>query len=431
MKELPRIHVRGGRLIDPANGIDDPLDLWLADGKVAAVGSAPDGFRADQVIDAGGQVVCPGLIDLGAYLREPGFEHKATIESETRAAARGGITTLVCMPQTEPVIDTPAVWELIRRRAKACGRARVLAVGALTQGLAGEQLAEMGALAASGCVAVSNGRNPLASTLVARRAMEYATTFRLPVLLCSEDPHLKASGVVHEGAVATRLGLPGIPAAAETVAVARDLALTEHTGCRSHFHTLSTGRAAEMIAQARAGNRRLSADVAIHQLFLMETDVDGFRAECRVDPPLRTHADRERLRQAVAEGEIKVICSDHQPHEADAKAQPFPATAPGISGLETLLPLTLKLVEEKVLALPQAIACLTAAPARVLGLDLGHLAPGASADLCIFDPDAVWRFHASEMASAGRNTPFDGWEFRGRVTHTLFEGRITFKLERP
>ena len=431
MKGSPRIHVRGGRLIDPANGIDDPLDLWLADGKVAAVGSAPDGFRADQVIDAGGQVVCPGLIDLGAYLREPGFEHKATIDSETRAAARGGITTLVCMPQTEPVIDTPAVWELIRRRAKACGRARVLAVGALTQGLAGEQLAEMGALAASGCVAVSNGRNPLASTLVARRAMEYATTFGLPVLLCSEDPHLKASGVVHEGAVATRLGLPGIPAAAETVAVARDLALTEHTGCRSHFHTLSTGRAAEMIARARAGSRRVGADVAIHQLFLMETDVDGFRAECRVDPPLRTHADRERLRQAVAEGEIEVICSVHQPHEADAKEQPFPATAPGISGLETLLPLTLKLVEEKVLALPQAIACLTAAPARVLGLDLGHLAPGASADLCIFDPEAAWRFQASEMASAGRNTPFDSWEFRGRVTHTLFEGRITYKLEKP
>ncbi len=429
MKEIPRIHVRGGRLIDPANGIDDRLDLWLADGRVAAVGSAPDGFQADQVIDAGGRVVCPGLIDLGAYLREPGFEHKATIDSETRAAARGGITTLVCMPQTEPVIDTPAVWELIRRRAKACGRARVLAVGALTQGLAGEQLAEMGALAASGCVAVSNGRNPLASTLVARRAMEYATTFDLPVLLCSEDPHLKGRGVVHEGAVATRLGLPGIPAAAETVAVARDLALTEHTGCRSHFHTLSTGRAAEMIARARAGSRRVSADVAIHQLFLMETDVDGFRAECRVDPPLRTHADRERLRQAVAEGEIEVICSDHQPHEADAKEQPFPATAPGISGLETLLPLTLKLVEEKVLALPQAIACLTAAPARVLGLELGHLAPGAGADLCIFDPEAVWRFHAGEMASAGRNTPFDGWEFRGRVTHTLFEGRVTHSLE--
>lgn len=429
MNRAPNIHVHGGRLVDPANGIDEPLDLWLADGRVLAVGEAPPGFEAEVTIDAEGQVVCPGLIDLGVYLREPGFEHKATIASESRAAARGGITTLICMPQTEPVIDTPAVWELIRRRAKACGNARVLAMGALTQDLAGEQLAEMGALQAAGCVAVTNGRNRLANTLVARRAMEYASTFDLPVVLCSEDPHLKASGVVHEGAVATRLGLPGIPSAAETVAVARDLALTEHTGCRSHFHTLSTGRAAEMIAQARRANRRISADVAVHQLFLMETDVDGFRAECRVDPPLRTHSDRERLRQAVAEGEIEVICSDHQPHEADAKNEPFPATAPGISGLETLLPLTLKLVEEGVLDLPRAIACLTAGPARVLGLELGRLSPGASADLCIFDPEAAWTFRADEMTSAGRNTPFDGWEFRGRVTHTLFEGRITHRLE--
>lgn len=428
MNRAVNLHIRGGRLIDPANGIDEPLDLWLADGRVVAVGQAPDDFRVDEVLDASGQVVCPGLVDLGVYLREPGFEHKATIASETRAAAAGGITTLVCMPQTEPVIDTPAVWELIRRRAKACGNARVLAVGALTQDLAGEQLAEMGALKASGCVAVSNGRNRLANTLVARRAMEYASTFELPVILCSEDPHLKANGVAHEGAVATRLGLPGIPAAAETVAVARDLALTEHTGCRSHFHTLSTGRAAEMIARARREQRHISADVAVHQLFLLETDVDGFRAECRVDPPLRTHADRERLRQAVAEGGIEVICSDHQPHEADAKNQPFPATAPGISGLETLLPLTLKLVEEGVLDLPRAIACLTSGPAQVLGLDLGHLSVGASADLCIFDPEAVWRFEAERMLSAGRNTPFDGWEFRGRVTWTLFEGRVTYRL---
>ncbi len=429
MNRPPSIHIRDGRLIDPAQGIDDHLDLWLAGGRVLAVGEAPPGFEAEITLDAAGKLVCPGLIDLGVHLREPGYEHKATIASETRAAARGGITTLICMPDTDPVIDTPAVWELIRRRAKACGHARVLAAGALTRDLAGQRLAEMGALQAAGCVAVTNDRRPLADTLVARRALEYARTFDLPVLLCSEDPHLKGKGVAHEGAVATRLGLPGIPAAAETVAVARDLALTEHTGCRSHFHTLSTGRAAEMIAQAQHADRRISADVAVHQLFLLETDVDGFRAECRVDPPLRTHSDREQLRRAVAEGVIEVICSDHQPHEADAKAEPFPATAPGISGLETLLPLTLKLVDEGVMDLPRAIARLTVGPARVLGLDLGHLAPGASADLCIIDPEAVWTFRATEMASAGHNTPFDGWEFRGRVTHTLFEGRITHRLE--
>ncbi len=429
MRPIPPTAILGGRLIDPAAGIDQVTDLYLAEGKVAAIGTPPQGFKAAVEIDAAGRVVCPGLIDLGAYLREPGEEHKATIASETRAAAAGGITTLVCMPATDPVIDTPAVWELIRRRAKASGQARVLAMGALTRGLAGEQLAEMAALGRAGCVAVTNGRRRLSNTLVGRRAMEYAHTFGLPVVLCSEDPHLKAGGCVHEGAVATRLGLPGIPAAAETVAVARDLALTEHIGCRSHFHTLSTARAAEMIGQARQANPRISADVAVHQLFLTELDVDGFRPECRLDPPLRTAEDRDGLRQALARGDIQVLCSDHQPQDADAKSAPFPDTQPGLSGLETLLPLTLRLVEEGVIDLPRAIAALTIEPARVLGLPYGQLAPGAVADVCIFDPGAVWQLSAERLLSAGHNTPFDGWEFRGRVTHTLFEGRITFELE--
>ena len=423
---MNRIHIQGGRLIDPANGVDARQDLWLEDGKVLAVGKQPQGFKPDQVIDARGKIVCPGLIDLGVHLREPGQEHKGTICSEGRAAARGGITTLVCMPDTLPVIDTPAVWELIRRRAKACGNARVLAIGALTHGLAGDQLAETGALKQAGCVAVSNTRRRMANTLVTRHALEYASTFDLPVILCSEDPHLKANGCVHEGAVASRLGLPGIPAAAETVAVARDLALTEHTGCRSHFHTLSTGRAIEMIRQARQDGAQLTAGVAIHQLFLMDMDVDGFNAACHVDPPLRTQGDRDRLRQAVRDGDIQVICSDHQPHEEDAKTEPFPLTAPGISGLETLLPLSLKLVQEGILDLPTAIAALTSGPARVLDLPLGRLDPGRSADICIFDPDAIWELDPETMASRGKNTPFAGWEFRGRVTHTLFEGRLTW-----
>ncbi|WP_456374672.1 dihydroorotase [Thiolapillus sp.] len=426
---MSSIHIQGGRLIDPANDIDETLDLWLHDGKVLAVGAPPKGFSPNQVIDATGKVVCPGIIDLGVHLREPGQEHKGTICSEARAAAKGGITTLICMPDTLPVIDTPAVWELIRRRAKACGTARVLAIGALTQSLEGEQLAEMSALKQAGCVAVSNTRRRMANTLVSRHALEYASTFDLPVLLCSEDPHLKAGGCMHEGAVASRLGLPGIPAAAETVAVARDLALTEHTGCRSHFHTLSTGRAIEMIRQARQGGARISAGVAIHQLFLMDTDVDGFNAACHVDPPLRTQSDRDRLRKAVSEGDIQVICSDHQPHEADAKTEPFPLTAPGISGLETLLPLSLKLVEEGVLDLATAIAALSAGPARVLDLPLGRLDPGRSADICIFDPEAIWELRPGEMASQGKNTPFSGWEFRGQVTHTLFEGRITWSKD--
>jgi len=421
------IHIRGGHLIDPANGIDTDTDLFISDGLIAGVGEMPEGFQADEIIDAGGKIVCPGLIDLGVHLREPGEEHKGTICSEAEAAARGGITTLICMPNTRPVIDTPAVWELIRRRAKACGSARVLAIGALTKNLEGEQLAEMGALQQAGCIAVSNTRRRMGNTLVTRHAMEYARTFDLPVILCSEDPHLKANGCVHEGAVASRLGLPGIPSAAETVAVARDLALTEHTDSRSHFHTLSTGRAIEMIRQARKGGARLSADVAIHQLFLLDTDVDGFHASCHVDPPFRTQTDRDILRQAVAAGDIEVICSDHQPHEADAKTEPFPLTAPGISGLETLLPLCLKLVEDNILDLPDAIARLTWGPAQALGLPLGRLDCGSSADICIFDPDEIWTLNPGDMHSSGRNTPFAGWEFRGRVTHTLFEGRTTWR----
>ena len=423
------ISIVGGRLIDPGNQVDDLLDLHLADGKVLALGKAPPGFEPQRTIDARGQVVCPGLIDLAASLREPGFEHKATIASETAAAARGGITTLVCTPDTDPVIDTPAVWELIRRRAKNCGMCRVLAVGALTQDLAGEQLSEIAALTAAGCVAVGNAGRPLASTLVERRALEYAATFGITVFLRPEDPHLKAGGCAHEGAVAARLGLPGIPSAAETVAVARDLALAEHTGATIHFRALSTAAAARMVRDGQAARLPVSADVAIHQLHLTEMDVDGFDARCHVLPPLRTRLDRDGLREAVREGTISVICSDHQPHDPDAKEAPFPDTEPGISGLETLLPLTLRLVEQGALDLDRAIESLTVGPSRVMGLPLGRLGPGDWADVCVFDPEAVWELDPRSLASAGRNTPFAGWEFRGRVTHTVFEGREVYTLD--
>jgi dihydroorotase len=429
MSRYKNISITGGRLIDPTNGVDEQRDLHISDGKVLAVGDTPPGFEADTVIDASGQVVCPGLIDLAAHLREPGFEYKATIASETRAAARSGITTLVCAPDTDPVIDTPAVWELVRRRAKISARARVLAVGALTQGLKGEQLSEMAALKMAGCVAMGNDRRPLASTLVERRALEYAATFGLTVFLSPEDKHLKAGGCAHEGAVATRMGLPGIPSAAECVAVARDLALAQHTGATVHFRTLSAGASVEMVRNARAGQLPVTADVAAHQLHLTEMDIDGFDGRCHVTPPLRTLADRDALRRGVADGTIGVICSDHQPHQADAKEAPFPETSPGISGLETLLPLTLRLVEEGVLDLPTAIARLTAGPAQVIGLPLGQLAEGAIADVCVFDPDRPWTLNARSMSSAGKNTPFDGWEFRGQVTHTLFHGRIVHRPE--
>jgi dihydroorotase len=421
------ISIVGGRLIDPANGIDSPLDLHVLDGKVLAVGAAPAGFDPATVIDATGQVVCPGLIDLAARLREPGFEYKATIASETLAAARSGITTLCCPPDTDPVIDTPAVVTLIRRRAKQARRARVLSVGALTQGLKGEQLSEMAALQAAGCVALGNAQAPLANTLVERRALEYAATFGIIVFLRPEDRHLRDRGCIHEGAVAARLGLPGIPSAAETVAVARDLALAEHTGAIVHFRGLSTATAVRMVRDAQAARLPVTADVSAHQLHLTDHDVLDFDAQCHVTPPFRTLQDRDALRQAVREGTIAAICSDHQPHEPDAKEAPFPATLPGISGLETLLPLTLRLVQDGALDLPTAIERLTWGPARILGLPYGRLEPGRTADVCVIDPEAVWTLDPARMASAGKNTPFAGWELTGRVTHTVYEGRLVFR----
>ena len=421
------ISIINGRLIDPAHGIDDTLDLHLDGESVVAVGGAPAEFVAEETIDASGCVVCPGLVDLAASLREPGYEHKATLASETAAAARGGVTTLLCTPDTNPVIDNSAVVELVHRIARKLGQARILATGALTRGLMGEQLSEMAALKAAGCVAVSNAHYPLASTLVERRALEYAATFGLPVFLRPEDRHLRAGGCVHEGAVSTRLGLPCIPSAAESVAVARDLALAEHTQARVHFRTLSTQTAARMIHEAQAAGLSVTADVAVHQLHLTEMDVDGFVAECHVSPPFRTLSDRDALRRAVADGTIGAICSDHQPHEPDAKQRPFPETEPGISGLETLLGLTLRLVTEKVLDLPTALARVTSGPADILGLPFGRLNVGAHADVCIFDPAQHWVLERNDMRSEGHNTPFAGWDFPGRITHTVFNGRVVYR----
>jgi dihydroorotase len=429
MSQPQNILIRNGRLIDPASHIDETVDLQIAAGKISGLGRMPAGFRPDLTIDADGQVVCPGLVDLSARLREPGQEHKATLESETGAAASSGITTLCCPPDTNPVIDTPAMASLVRRRAQRIGYARVLPVGALTQELGGEQLSEMAALLKAGCVAFSNVERPLGNTLIERRALEYATTFDATVILRPEDRHLADKGCAHEGPVASRLGLPGIPAAAETVAVARDLALAQQTGGRIHFHGLSTGAAVAMLAQAQGERLPVTADVAAHQLHLTEMDIEGFDSNCHVHPPVRSLSDRERLREGVRGGVIGAICSDHQPHEADAKAAPFPSTAPGISALETLLPLTLKLVQEGVIDLPRAIALLTSGPAEMLQLPYGRLSVGSSADVCIFDPERPWELTPERMRSAGRNTPFLGWEFIGRVTCTLFEGRVVFEEE--
>ena len=420
--------IRGGRLIDPANGVDAKQDLYIDEqGFVVGVGQAPVGFNAARNIDATGCVVCPGLVDLRARLREPGFEHKATIESETRAAVAAGITTLCCPPDTNPVIDTPAMAQMIQSRAWRFGLAFIHPLGALTQGLEGKLLSDMEALDDAGCVGFSNAYKPVGDTLVLRRAMEYCATFDLTIFLHSEDPWLRGQGCAHEGEVATRLGLPGIPEAAETVSVARNLALIEHTGVRAHFCNLSSARALAMVAQARASGLPVTVDATAHHLHLTEHDIDDFNTQCNVRPPLRSVRDRDALRAGLKNGVVGAICSDHQPHEPDAKLAPFAQAEPGVSALETLLPLTLKLVGEKLLDLPEAIALLTCKPADILGVEAGHLAVGDTADVCIFDPQARWTLTADNMVSRGRNTPFLGMPLQGRVTCTLVGGRVVYE----
>ncbi|HSJ47649.1 MAG TPA: dihydroorotase [Gammaproteobacteria bacterium] len=425
----PRIRIKGGRLVDPANRIDGEQDLYLADRKVVGIGTAPDGFQVEQEIDARGQVVCPGLIDLAVRLREPGQEHKATIDSECRAAASAGITTLCCPPDTDPVIDTPAVVELIHHRARQTNTTRVLTLGALTRDLDGKLLSEMRALQLAGCVGVTNILRPLANSLVERRAFEYAATFDLTVHLHANDESLSNGGCAHEGAVATRLGLPGIPAATETASVARLLALIEQTGVRAHFCRITSGRALGMIGRARHDGLPVSADVAVPYLFLTELDIAEFDSQCHVLPPLRAQEDRDALRAGLARGSLTALCSDHQPHEDDAKRAPFPSTAPGISGLDTLLPMALRLVEQRVMALGDVLHRLTAGPAAILGLEQGQLAIGAPADVCIFDPEHTWILDDRSMESGGHNSPFRDWEMKGRASHTLLNGRVVYSRE--
>ena len=424
-----KLQIRGGRVIDPANGIDKVTDVFVAYGRITALGEAPEGYTPDQVIDAAGCYVLPGLVDLAARLRQPGQEHKATIASETRAAAAAGITTLCCPPDTVPPVDSPAEINLITRLAKAAGQAKVFALGALTANLEGELLSEMAALKAAGCLGVSNALRPMSSTLVLRRALEYAGSHDLTVFLHPIDFELANDGCAHEGAVASRLGLPGIPSAAETAAIGQQLALIEQTGVRAHFCRVSTARGAAMIQRAQYDGLPITMDVCAHQLYLTDVDIGDFNSLCHTLPPLRTLRDRDGLRQCLGKGSIGAICSDHQPHEEDAKLAPFPATEPGISALESLLPLTLQLADDGVLSLPEAVQRITCGPAGILGIEAGTLAVGTPADICIYDPEHPWTLDESTVVSAGKNTPFLGWEFAGRVTHTLVDGRVVFALD--
>jgi dihydroorotase len=421
------LQIINGRVIDPANGVDKNAGVFVDNnGFIVGIGNAPSGFKATTTIDASGKIACPGLVDIHARVREPGLEYKATIESEVQAAASAGITTLVIPPDTNPVVDTPAMAQMIQQRAWRFGLSFIHPLGAMTRGLGGKQLSDMESLDEAGCVGVTNAPFPIKNTLVLRRALEYAASFDLTVFLRPEDPWLLGAGCVHEGEVGTRLGLPGIPEAAETVAVARDLALIEQTGVRAHFCQLSTARAVAMIAEAQDRGLPVTADVTAHHLHLSEHDIGYFNSQCHVMPPLRSERDRDGLRKALQEGVISVVCSDHQPHESDAKLAPFIESEPGISGLETLLPLTLKLVDEGIISMTQAIAVLTSEPADVIGVDTGNLSVGGTADICIFNPDQRWTLEADSMVSRGHNSPFLGWELKGKVSHTVIGGEVVF-----
>lgn len=420
--------IAGGRLIDPANGIDGIHDVYVSAGKIAAIDQPPKNFVAKQRIDADGLLVLPGLIDLCARLEQRGTTHNATIASETRAAACGGITRMVCPPDTFAVIDSPALVRMLQDRAAACGFTRVHPLGALTTNLSGERLTDMALLMDAGCVGVSNGLKPVNNTLVMRRAMQYASTYGLPVFVTPCDAWLHGNGVVHEGEVSTRLGLPASPQAAETVGVARDLALIESSGAHAHLALISSGRAVEMIAEAKVRSLPVTASVSIHHLHWNEQHIGAFDTRYKVFPPLRTAADQLALIKGVREGVIQAICSDHQPHDADAKLAPFVEAAPGIAGFDTLLAMTMQLVNQGTLPCATAIAALTTNPATIIGIEGGHLGRGVRADLCLFNPDLEWTLERETMHSHGENSPWLGHTIRGKVVTTIIDGKVVFQI---
>lgn len=422
-----KVEIRNGRLIDPKNGIDGKHTLFIAAGRVVSTGPVPDGWHANRVIDAAGLVVVPGLVDLSVRLREPGFEYKATLESEMLAAVAGGVTSFACPPDTDPVLDEPGLVEMLKYRARSLNAARVYPLGALTRGLKGQELAEMGELTEAGCIGFSHADAPLPDTLVLYRTMQYAATFGYTIWLRPQDAFLAHDGVAHDGEVATRLGLSAIPACAETIALATITQLMEETGARVHLCRLSTRAAVAQVRAAKKARLPLTCDVSIHHLHLSEVDIGYFDANCRLVPPLRNTRDRDALRGGVVDGTIDAICSDHAPVDDDAKQLPFGEAEPGATGVELLLPLSLKLAQEDKQKMADMVRWLTIGPARIMAIDAGHLSVGQSADVCVFDPSAFWRVERSALRSQGKNTPFLGLEVPGKVRYTLVNGQVVFE----
>ncbi|NOV31853.1 dihydroorotase [Methylomonas sp. ZR1] len=425
---MTKILIQNGRIIDPANNIDAIGSVCIADGKIVSVLEQSADFMPDQIIDANGQIVCPGFVDLSVRLREPGHTQKGNILSETRAALSAGVTSLCLPPDTKPCIDSPAVVEFIKDKAEKADYPQIYSIGALTQRLAGSELSAMFALKQAGCIAVSNASEPLGNLLILRRAMEYAATHDLLLMYRANEPALSGKGCAHEGAVASRYGLPGIPEAAESIALAQCLELAELTGCRVHISQISCKQSVIKLQQAKKYGLNVTADVAIHQLHLTEDHITPFDSNYHVLPPLRNAIDRQYLREGLVNGTIDAICSDHQPHDLDAKLGAFPETEAGVAALETLLPLTLALTQQHRIGLSQAIANLTCKPAHILGLASGTLTPGSAADVCIFDPQANWPVNRDNWLSAGCNTPYWQQTLTGRVTHTLLAGKPVYRL---
>lgn len=416
------------RLLDPATGLDAPGTLVMGDRRILAVGpdvSAPDGA---ETFDCEGACLAPGLIDMRAFLGEPGYEHKETLATAGAAAAAGGITTLIGQPQTDPVVDTPAVVGFIARRARETSSVRVYAMAAITKGLAGAEMTEMGLLCEAGAVAFTDGVQAVASAQVMRRALSYASAWGALIVQHIEEPSLARGGAMNEGELATRLGLAGIPNAAETVMLERDLRLVELTGGRYHAACVSTADAAQAVRRAKSKGLAASCGAAVHHFALNELEIGEYRTFAKTTPPLRSEADRKAVVAALRDGTIDAIVSDHSPQDQESKRLPFAAAEPGIVGLQTLLPLALELVHRGELGLLDLLAKLTVNPARLLGLELGALAAGRKADLVLFDPDLPWRLAERDLVSKSKNTPFDGRPVQGRVLRTVVAGTFVYEL---
>jgi dihydroorotase len=428
-----KLLIKGGRVINPASGFDQVCDIAIAAGRIVAIKNIPADFVPNKTIDASNCIVAPGLMDLAVRLREPGHEHEGMLESEMAAAVAGGVTSVVCAPDTEPVLDEPGLVEMLKFRSERLHQARVFPLGALTRDLKGEVLTEMVELTEAGCIAFSQAEVPLVNTQVLQRAMQYASTFGYAIWLRPQE-HFLGKGVAASGALATRMGLSGVPVAAETIALHTIFELMKSTDARVHLCRISSAAGVALVRQAKAEGLKVTCDVSINSLHLTDVDVGYFDSRMRLDPPLRQQRDRDALRAGLADGTIDVLVSDHTPVDEDEKALPFAESEPGATGLELLLSLALKWSNDSGAGLTRALAVLTSAPAAVLGDSLGTLAASAGqlvaggvADLCVFDPAASWTVEPAALRSQGKHTPFSGYELPGRVRCTVVGGHIAFE----